>query len=64
MSRKIKALHRWITDECRRGKGDSAARKEVESEVSREISELMESWPQGEDAWVHVEVSIEYPGGD
>lgn len=63
MSRKIKALHRYITDECRRGKGDDAVRGEVDREVTGTVAELLESWPAGDGAVIHVEVSVEYPSG-
>lgn len=55
----LRALHRWITDDCRQGKGNEGAIQEVVEDVDRQLRQSLTGWPEGEGTRVHVVITIE-----
>lgn len=55
----LRALHRWITDDCRKGKGDEGAIQEVVGDVDRQLRQSLTGWPEGEGTRVHVVITVE-----
>lgn len=55
----IKACHRWITDTCRKNRGDVGAMSEAASALQLELLNLYKHWPTGQGTRFHLVLTVE-----
>jgi len=59
----IPALHAWVTDDCRKMRGDDGAIEEVLRRLRNELQLTMSGWSMGRGIKIHVGMTIERPEG-
>ena len=56
-----KAMHAWITDECRTNHGDDGVTEEVVRRLREALGDILNGWKQGLGAKFNIVVTVEPP---
>ena len=53
------ALHAWISDDCRKMRGDDGAKEEALRRVREQLDSVLKGWKQGLGMKIHIGVTVE-----
>ncbi len=59
----MQAMHAYITDDCRKMRGDDGATEEVLRRVREQLDATLKGWKPGLGVKIHIGVAVERPDG-